>query len=309
MPTWSNPMISRAELRKIRDRVPEWVFRQEYCGEPVAADGKVFDPEAIARCATGRFREPIAGESYLGGLDIAGTGNDRTVLVIARAGDEGLCEIVRVYAWSKLPFETTIARVRSILRKWNEAPVRVDETGLGSAVLQQMVAAGIPASGFVFTAASKNALVRNCAVLLERGRIVLPMAEACPLLHSELSDFEYLDSDSGSLGGHRRMGAPSGTHDDHVAGLLLASSWFRGGAVSGARLSVRGQDLSVPGGDEDDVEPEESDEVEREDNENDLVRGDARPDPGELRRVAPRQTRLAHRFGGGSFGLGIRFGR
>ncbi len=305
LPTWASPLISRDELRKIRERSEPWVWAQEYCGEPVAADGKVFDPAAIAECATGRFADPIPGESYLAGLDIAGTGNDRTVLVIARAGDEGLCEVVKVYAWSRLSFEDMGWRVRAVLRRYNDASVRVDETGLGAPVLQQLCGLGIPASGVTFTAASKNAMVRNLAVMIERARILLPMPEAAPLLHDELAAFEYLDSDSGSLGGLRRMGAPSG-HDDHVAALLLASSWFRGGAISGARLSVRGAEVDL-GADRDD---DDEGDGEREDEKpNPLIRGDAVPDDDELRPkplVSRSRLDLGHRFGGGSFGLGIR---
>ena len=306
LPTWASPLISKAELRKIRDRVEPWVWQQEYCGEPVAADGKVFDPAAIEQCSTGRFSDPIPGESYLAGLDIGGTGNDRTVLVIARAGDEGSCEVVRVYAWSRLPFEAMGLRVRAVLRKFNDAPVRVDETGIGAPVLQQLCGLGIPASGVTFTAASKNAMVRNLSVLMQRGRIVLPMAEACPLLHDELGAFEYLDSDSGSLGGLRRMGAPSG-HDDHVAGLLLASSWFRGGAITGARLSVRGAEVDL--GADVAEERETGEEAEPEAPNPFQPRGDAVPDDDELTpRPLVRRSRLdlGHRFGGFGGGLGFR---
>ena len=291
LPTHSNPRVSREELRKLRGSMESWRFKQEYLGEPVAADGKVFAPESIDACSTGRFLEPVPGESYVAGLDIAGTGGDRTVLVVARQADEGLCEVVRVWAWSRLPFELMTVRVRSILRKWNGAFVRVDETGLGSPVLQQLTGAGVPASGVTFTAASKNAMVRNLAVMLERGRIVLPMAEACPMLDDELRAFEYLDSDSGSLGGYRKMAAPGGQRDDHVAGLLLASSWFRGGSLGG-RLYLRGQDLS-----DDDDEPTEDGEVDIEaEAESGLkLRGEAAPDVQAPRGLPTRRPRF-HNF-------------
>lgn len=289
LPTHSNPRISKGELRKLRASMEEWRFRQEYLGEPVAADGKVFAPESIDACSTGRFLEPVPGESYVAGLDIAGTGADRTVLVVARQANEGLCEVARVWAWSKLPFELMTVRVRSILRKWNDAYVRVDETGLGSPVLQQLTGAGVPASGVTFTASSKNAMVRNLAVMLERERIILPMAEACPMLDDELRAFEYLDSDTGSLGGHRKMAAPGGQRDDHVAGLLLASSWFVGGSLGG-RLYIKGRDMCA-----DDDEPDDDQDEDQDQDDGLKLRGEARVD-AELRRPPPAPGRRLHDF-------------
>lgn len=84
-------------------------------------------------------------------------------------------------------------------------------------------------------------MVRNLAVLLERGRIALPARELCPDMHDQLHKFAYLDgSDCPGVNGLRRMGAPKGEHDDYVASLMLLGMFFRGGSgSSGCQFAQR----------------------------------------------------------------------
>ena len=241
LPTWVNPRVSKAEIRKIRDRLPEHIFQQEYAGELVAASGAVFDHEAIEECAVvKRWEKPIPGEIYVAGLDVA-MSHDYTVLTVGRQLDNGGCRLVYVKAWRKLPWEEQVARVRRIVNQYGEAQVRVDESGLGKPVVQSMKSSGDfhgGVRGEVFTPQSKNAMVRNLAVLLERKRIALPIRELCPEMHDQLTKFTYLDGGSAGVNGLRKMGAPRGAHDDYVASLMLLGMFFRGGdGSSGSRIT------------------------------------------------------------------------
>jgi terminase large subunit-like protein len=244
LPTWVNPRVSKAELRKIRDRLPEHIFQQEYAGELVASAGAVFDHDAIEMCSiVTRWENPVAGEIYVAGLDIA-MSHDYTVLTVARQLDDGRAHIAYAKAWRKLPWEEQIRQVRKIVAYYNHAQLRVDESGLGKPVVQSMKSDGDFEGGVrgeVFTPSSKNAMVRNLAVLLERGRIALPVRELCPDMTDQLEKFAYLDgSDAPGVNGLRRMGAPRGEHDDYVASLLLLGMFFRGGGYgSGSRVARR----------------------------------------------------------------------
>lgn len=303
IPTWSNPRIPRDEIRKARDSMTDIEFRENWGGEIVAHSGKAFDHDAIEACATGQFGKPRAGEIYVGGLDVAGAGGDRTVLTIARIGEEGRAEVVAVHAWTRLSFDLMVVRVRSILKKWNDAPVTVDQNGIGEPVLQQMVAAGIPAVGFTWTAASKAGFVKNAAVIIERHRVTLPHPSVCPTLFQELLDYEQLDTGGGA---HPRYGAPAGQHDDHVASLLLVLGAYFKGTGGAPRLFIKGTDVDT-GADENDVET--TDDQEAEAPNPFQPRGDAVPDDDELTpRPVVRRSRfgLGHRFGGFGGGLGFR---
>ena len=229
MPTWSNPRVSRKEILKIKRRMEAWRFDQEYGGKLVAHAGKVFVPEAVEQCATGRPRPPETGAVYVAGLDLA-IAHDFTVLMVAKRGEDGLAEVVHVDRFHRLPWAAQVSRIRSTLARYHDAAVRVDSTGLGNPVLAQLREADVPAEGVVLTAQKKTEIVRNLAVLLERGRIEIPMREWMPELHDELAAYEYLDRDGGDL---RKMGAPAGGHDDCVIALALCASYFRGGGFTG----------------------------------------------------------------------------
>lgn len=243
LPTWVNPRVSKEEIRKIRRRLPEHVFQQEYCGELVAATGAVFDHLAIERSGTvTRWEDPIPGEVYVAGLDVA-LSHDFTVLTVGRRLEDGGCRVVYCRAWRRLPWEEQIRQVSNVARHYNDAQLRVDESGLGKPVVQAMKGSGEFAGGIrgeVFTPSSKNAMVRNLAVLLEQDRIRLPARELCPEMHDQLCKFVYLDgSDAPGVNGLRKMGAPKGEHDDYVASLMLLGMFFRGGGGGRAQFSQR----------------------------------------------------------------------
>jgi hypothetical protein len=235
--------VSKDEIRKIRKRLPEHVFQQEYCGELVAATGSVFDHAAIERVGTlTRWENPEPGEVYVAGLDVA-LSHDYTILTVGKRLEHGGCRVVYCRAWRRLPWEDQIREVGNVARHYNDAQLRVDESGLGKPVVQSMRSSGEFKGGVrgeVFTPTSKNAMVRNLAVLLERDRIQLPARELCPEMHDQLCKFVYLDgSDAPGVIGLRKMGAPKGEHDDYVASLMLLGMFFRGGGGGHARLAQR----------------------------------------------------------------------
>jgi len=241
LPTWVNSRVSKAEIRKIRTRMPEHLFRQEYGGELVSAAGAVFDHEAIESCArVKRWEDPIPGEIYVAGLDVA-LSHDFTVLTVGRQLESGGCRVVYCRAWRRMTWEQQVEEVRKTLAHYNHAQVRVDETGLGKPIVDSMRSSGRFEGGVrgeVFSAQSKNAMVRNLAVILERRRIALPVQELCAPMHDQLQKFSYLDgADSPGVNGLRRMGAPRGEHDDYVASLMLLGMFFQGGGSSGSRVA------------------------------------------------------------------------
>lgn len=240
LPSWTNPWLSKDDLRKQRRRLTDVAFRQEYGAELIAEGGTVFDPEAIEKCARVRkWEDPRPGAIYVAGLDLA-FAQDHTVLTVARHLDNGACKLAYTKAWRRMPFDQQVDEVARILRKYGDAQVRVDATGLGAPVVQSMRSSdkfegGVRAE--VFSAQSKTSMVRNLQVMLERGRIALPTRELAPELHRQLTLFAYQDTDSTNVNGLRKMGAPRGEHDDWVASLLLLGMFFRGDSSGGSRIA------------------------------------------------------------------------
>jgi hypothetical protein len=101
--------------------------------------------------------------------------------------------------------------------------VLVDTTGAGEPVYQSLLAAGIYAMPYPFTARSKSAIIDNLSLMFERREVVLPRSDLWPEGIDELESFEYSISEQGSV----KTSAPSGQHDDCVVSLALAM-WYLG---------------------------------------------------------------------------------
>lgn len=213
-PSWVNPHLDRRLIERERDRLPERVFRQEYGAEFLEGAGAVF--RNVRGCASGEWREPRAGASYLAGLDLAKT-TDWTVLVIIEEGEQP--RVVHVERFQRVDWRIQCNRIKAALERYQGCPVVVDATGVGDPVLEALLTADIPAEPFKITAGSKSDLVNNLALLIERKRLVLPRYELWSEGIEELESFQYSVNESTR---HVSMSAPVGKHDDCVVALALA---------------------------------------------------------------------------------------
>lgn len=227
-PTSMSPLIAPAELAALKARLPDAVYRETYEAELIARSGRVFDPELVEASATGDFEPPQPGVEYHAGLDLAAT-TDRTVLTIAR-NDAGKMRVVFVDSIAPgLEWAAQVERVARHVRRYNDAPIRADATGSGQPVVELLRNAGLTVQAFVFTAASKQALVRHGQLLLERG-VVLPRRDLAATAF-EMELFSWLDERGD------RCGAPVGSHDDAVASWLLCAKFFYAtGESAGGRV-------------------------------------------------------------------------
>jgi hypothetical protein len=223
-PSWTNPRLDREAIERERARVPVNVFNQEYGAQFLDGESAVF--RNVRALATGEWQEPVEGERYFAGLDLAKSGDFSVLTILNRA-----YEVVHVERMRRLDFGIQITRFQEALRRYNRAPVLVDSTGAGEPVLEMMRSAGMDAEGFVFTVQSKKDLVQNLQILLEKKRIVLPKATLAPEMIDELQDYEFTVLPTG----HTRMSAPPGANDDCVVSLGLAA-WNRKNAPGPIRF-------------------------------------------------------------------------
>ena len=211
-PSWQNPYLDRGLIEQERERLPERVFGQEYGGKFLEGSGSVF--RFVRERATGDWQEPVRGEMYFGGLDLAKVA-DYTVLVIINARRE----VVFVDRFHRLDWSVQVARVKAATSRYNDAMVLVDSTGAGEPVYESLLHAGCYVDGYQFTARSKAKLIDNLALMLEEDQIVLPRPELWPAGIDELEAFQYSITDAG----HVTTGSPSGAHDDCAIALALAA--------------------------------------------------------------------------------------
>ncbi len=214
-PSSSNPHLDPNLIEAERARLPERVYLQEFCGQFIEGAGAVF--RNVRECATGTFSEKVEGVSYHGGLDLARVEDFTVATIVHKDREQRKVLVDAIDRFHKLDWSLQVQRIVALSRKYS-ATLLCDTTGVGDPVHESLRGAGAYVNPYPFTLASKNALVNNIAMMLERRRVVLPKPELAPELIDELEAFEYSVTERGAV----RSSAPSGQHDDCVMSLGLA---------------------------------------------------------------------------------------
>jgi hypothetical protein len=207
--SYQNPFASRDELDAIKKTTPDLIWRQEYLAQFLEEAACVF--RGIDACVKGAYAKPAAGFTYVIGWDVAKTCDYSVADVMS-------CDHRATVAWDRVqgvPWSLQVARVADLAKRYNDALVVVDSTGVGDPIYEALAARGVRAVGYKFTAESKRALVEALALEVEGGRVRWPDE---PVVADEMRAFEYEIMPSGQI----RYSAPEGQHDDCVMAKALA---------------------------------------------------------------------------------------
>src|SRR5262245_29139806 len=126
-PSWHNPHLNRELIEAERERLPERVFAQELGGQFVEGAGSVF--RNVRECATGEWQDPIPGETYYAGLDLARV-EDFSVLVVLNEARQ----VVWADRFNRLDWSLQVNRILAAAERYNGAQVLVDSTGAGEPI-------------------------------------------------------------------------------------------------------------------------------------------------------------------------------
>ena len=211
LPSWANPRLDRALLEAQREVISEQAFRQEIAGEFIEGAGSVF--HNVRDCATLSMAEPVAGQRYFAGLDLAKV-EDWTVLTIVNKARE----VVFADRFHRMDWSLQVNRIKAALERFNRARVLVDSTGAGEPIYETLLRSGCRADPYAFTAKSKAALIDYLSLSLEQRKVKILSAQVFPEGVEELESYQYSVSEQGNV----RMSSPSGAHDDCVISLGLA---------------------------------------------------------------------------------------
>lgn len=217
LPTRKNPHIAAAEIEAMRASLPERVYRQEIEVEFLAGDGVVF---ASIPAADYEVPRRPAGPVVIG-CDL-GKHRDYTVaLALDAAG-----RVVDSRRFQHTEY-TTQARLLAALAADYAAPIYLDATGVGDAVLDVLRGLGADVVPVRITRDLKRQLMQNLQVAFECGAVTVP--ECLEVLMSELRAFSATYTPAGAI-----YSAPRGLHDDCVIALALAAWGQRRAAASSA---------------------------------------------------------------------------
>jgi hypothetical protein len=230
--TYDNPTIDRAEIDRMAKSLPELMFRQEIMAEFIEG-GLVF--RNLARMMTATIQEPIPGHTYVMGVDLAKM-NDFNVIKI---GDTGSNTEVFSKRDNRLDWSFQKSSIYMQAKRYNNATVIVDKTGVGEAVvedLQKMDRAyvGAQPQGYLtvvpimFSAVSKPELYKQY-ILMQENNLIWLLNDPVTKYEHESFECELMPS------GYVRYSAPPNRNDDTVTAAALMA-WGMGKIYPGATI-------------------------------------------------------------------------
>ena len=118
-------------------------------------------------------------------------------------------------SFNQIDYTLQKTKIEAAFYRYNKPLVRMDATGVGSPVIDDLVNKGINIDGYMFTYNSRNELLVNLQILLEQDRIKIPDD---PELLEQLEAAAWDVTSQGRT----RITVPEDKHDDRLMSLALA---------------------------------------------------------------------------------------
>jgi hypothetical protein len=215
-PSSASPFWEESELEDIKSKVPQRVWEQEYLAQFLDDGGSVF--RGIYKCVVSKplLNSAEQGQKYVMGVDLA-KHQDFTVIMIADTETNTVRYIDR---FNQLDWPFQKRKIYEAWKRFQSPLVKIDSTGVGDAIFDDLYSSGMNVEPFKFSNATKKELVENLIVAIENKEIFFP---EIPELISELELYEIDISRTGNV----RYNAPEGFHDDTVIALALVNDLLR----------------------------------------------------------------------------------
>jgi hypothetical protein len=211
MPTITNPFIDPAEIEAARRDLPELAFKQEYLAEFNDNVANPFGLDYIRICTGQMSNEP----AVCFGIDLAKSFDWTVIIGLDRFG------VVCYFDRFQRPWNET----KEIIRRLPKAAIKIDSTGVGDPITEDIQRERGDVHSFKYTSTSKQQLMEGLAAAIHQRKVIYPEGT----IRAELESFEYQMTGTGV-----KYTAPPGLHDDCVNALALAWSMYvqdNGGSV------------------------------------------------------------------------------
>ena len=204
MPTSTNPFIDISEIWSAEKDLPALAFKQEYLAEFNDNVANPFGFQFIKQCTMPQsIEQPVC---Y--GVDLAKS-FDWTVII-------GLDRFGQVAYFERFQKDWNITK--QIILQLPKAPIKVDSTGVGDPIVEDLQRQRPNVFGFKYSATSKQQLMEGLQSAIHQRKVGFPEG----VITKELESFEYEYTRTGV-----RFNAPAGMHDDCVNALALAWAQFQ----------------------------------------------------------------------------------
>jgi len=209
MPTSSSPYVLPEDIEQARRTLPNKVFEALYNAKVTEDGASVF--QDVRKCIAGTLMEPFPGRSYVVGVDLARR-HDYTVISVMDRGARHLVYHKRLHGQ---PWRAQREVIKDVAKRYNNAKVYGDSTGVGDPNIEELQHDGVNAEGVHLHQGMKRDLIEKLIVAIENTQITFPYIDE---IISELETFEYAATAKGAV----QYQAPEGFHDDCVVSLALA---------------------------------------------------------------------------------------
>ncbi len=207
--TFDNPYLNHVEILEEIKSMPERVVKQEIYAEFLEDTGVVF--RGIKDIAILEPKEQESNHLYVIGCDLAKV-QDFTVLAVY---DRKTNEQVYQIRFNQLEWPFQKDKIRDLSRKFNNALVVIDSTGLGEPIADDLARDLVPIEPIHLTNETKKQIIEKLSNWIELKNIkMLRLDETI----NEINSFTYDISSTGKV----RYEAPVGFHDDIVVAHALA---------------------------------------------------------------------------------------
>lgn len=198
------------EWEKIKQSVPENVFRQEYEAEFLTEAGLVF--RGVEDIIEDTLAEPEPTGSYIMGVDIARHDDFTAICVIDRATRK----VVYLDRFRDIDYPVQKEKILLVSRKYNNAQIIIDSTGMGDSVASDLKRFAFVEEYPLYSHQKKMQLIDKLIIYINEKVIRIPNQQN---LVEELKKYEVTVLEKSKK---YHYSAPKGKHDDLVIATALA---------------------------------------------------------------------------------------
>jgi hypothetical protein len=213
--SFDNPYIPRGVIEEDMKSMPQRVIDQEIYGGFLDDSGVVFrgvkdiailDPNDL------EAQKPVEGHLYVIGADLAKLEDFTVLSVYDRTNNHQIYQM----RFNHLEWPFVRSKIKELSKKYNNALVILDATGVGDPTFDDLSRMGVPVEPIKFTNVIKKQLIEKLANYIELKHVkMLQLDETI----RELTIFTY---DFSEKTDRVYYGAPPGFHDDIVISHALA---------------------------------------------------------------------------------------
>lgn len=200
-------VISQEVLDQERREMPQELFEQEYYCKFIEGAGSFFK-RVDDNLWNGKLEK---GHRYQLGVDLAKY-QDWTVITPFDLYTFQVGEQIR---FSQVDWNLQKARIEAEARKYGNAKVVIDSTGVGDPIVEDLARTDLPIEAFKFTETSRRQLLDHLSLMLAQDKIKIPKDEG---LIGELKSMQFSLTDTGKI----RVNVPENLTDDRIMSLALA---------------------------------------------------------------------------------------